>query len=118
MDRFPQEFRWGAMGKFVLPCRNGLPYVTEEGDADADVRRLPCPCLSTVNALKVLALKMGESASDGAASDGKTTDAAKFRKSCHPKALKEMEKAGVVGRCFTPHATCACACISLYYTCF
>ena len=42
--RFPTNCNLQSMGKIVLPCRKGVPYVTTEG-------RLPCPCLSTMNAI-------------------------------------------------------------------
>ena len=36
IERFPTEFRLGAMAKIVLPCLNGRPYVCPDG-------QLPCP---------------------------------------------------------------------------
>ena len=47
IERFPTEFRLGAMAKVVLPHRQGVPFVAP-GD------KLPCPFLSTCNALKAL----------------------------------------------------------------
>lgn len=46
VDRFPTEFRLAAVQRIVMPHNDGLPYVTPEG-------LLPCPWLSTCNALKV-----------------------------------------------------------------
>ena len=47
VERFPTEFRMASLGKIVLPHREGLPYVTVDG-------KIPCPLLSTCNALKAL----------------------------------------------------------------
>ena len=46
MERFPTEFRTMAVHQIVLPCHQGLPFVTPGG--------IPCPTFSTVNALKWL----------------------------------------------------------------
>ena len=43
IERFPSEFRLGAMSKIVLPCHGGRPYVCPDG-------KLSCPVLSTRNA--------------------------------------------------------------------
>ena len=48
LARFPKDFNLFSMGKFVLPCFGGLPYVTKEG-------RLPCPALCTMSAIKMVA---------------------------------------------------------------
>ena len=47
-QRFPSDFREMAMQKVVLPCNTAgtLPYVAKDG--------LPCPALSTMNALRWL----------------------------------------------------------------
>ena len=47
VDRFPKDFSLQALGKVVLPMKGGKPYVTKDG-------KLPCPLLSTFNAVKVL----------------------------------------------------------------
>ena len=47
VERFPHEFRLASMGKIILPHLGGVPYVAPDG-------KLPCPLLSTCNALKVL----------------------------------------------------------------
>ena len=49
VERFPTEFTPMAMHQIVLPCSEDftLPFVTDGG-------LLPCPCLSTFNALKYL----------------------------------------------------------------
>ena len=49
VERFPSEFREMSMQKVVLPCNmdNSLPFVAPDGC-------LPCPALSTFNALKYL----------------------------------------------------------------
>ena len=52
--RFPTEFRLMALGRVVLPMKHGRPYVTEDG--------LPCPLLSTFNAMKYLAIRYEDSA--------------------------------------------------------
>eukprot|EP00969_Alexandrium_andersonii_P082571 3639941-Alexandrium_andersonii.AAC.1 len=44
VDRFPAEFREASMQKVALPCRKGQPFVAGDG--------LPCPVLSTFNALR------------------------------------------------------------------
>ena len=55
VDRFPREFRFMAMGRVTLPyCQwddQKLPYVVMESGE----MKLPCPILSTMNALKYLA---------------------------------------------------------------
>ena len=50
VQRFPKDFSLLAMGKIVLPCYEGLPYVTKDG-------KLPCPLLATMNAIKVIQKK-------------------------------------------------------------
>ena len=52
IERFPSEFRLGAMAKIVLPCQGGRPFVCPDG-------RLPCPFLSTCNALRLIEKKRG-----------------------------------------------------------
>ena len=52
IERFPTEFRLMALGRVVLPMKDGKPYVSEDG--------LPCPLLSTFNALKYLATRIGD----------------------------------------------------------
>ena len=47
IERFPSEFRLGAMSKVVMPCLKGKAYVCPDG-------KLPCPFLSTCTALKML----------------------------------------------------------------
>ena len=49
VERFPTEFREMSMQKIVLPCdlHGQLPFVALGGG-------LPCPCLSTMNALRFL----------------------------------------------------------------
>ena len=49
VERFPSEFREMSMQKAVLPCSmDGLrPFVAPDGS-------LPCPALSTYNALRYL----------------------------------------------------------------
>ena len=47
VERFPQEFRLASMGKIIMPHLGGDPYVAPDG-------KLPCPWLSSANALKVL----------------------------------------------------------------
>ena len=49
IQRFPSEFRLMSMGRIVLPMKDGRAYVAEDG--------LPCPILSTVNAVKYLSTK-------------------------------------------------------------
>jgi hypothetical protein len=46
VERFPTEFREMSMARMVLPHFEGRPFVAPDG--------LPCPALSTVNALRVL----------------------------------------------------------------
>ena len=52
IERFPTEFRMMALGKVVLPVKDGKPYVTEDG--------LPCPLLSTFNALRYLSTRFDD----------------------------------------------------------
>ena len=49
VERFPSEFREMSMQKAVLPCNmdSSLPFVAPDGS-------LPCPALSTFNALRHL----------------------------------------------------------------
>ena len=47
VERFPTEFNIMSLGKCVLPHHKGLPFVSPDGF-------LPCPLLSTCNALKFL----------------------------------------------------------------
>ena len=48
VERFPTEFRLASLGKIILPCcKEGMPFMTPDG-------KLPCPLLSTCNALKFL----------------------------------------------------------------
>ena len=47
IERFPSEFRIGAMSKIILPCHGWQPYVCPDG-------KLPCPCLSTCTALRMI----------------------------------------------------------------
>ena len=47
VERFPQEFRLASMGRIILPHLDGAPFVAPDG-------KLPCPMLSSCNALKVL----------------------------------------------------------------
>ena len=48
VDKFGSEFRLASLSKLVLPIDStGNPFVTAEG-------LLPAPCLSTLNALKIL----------------------------------------------------------------
>jgi hypothetical protein len=47
VERFPQEFRLASMGRIILPHLGGAPFVAPDG-------KLPCPMLSSCNALKVL----------------------------------------------------------------
>ena len=47
IERFPSEFRLGAIPKVVLPCQGGRAFFCPDG-------RLPCPFLSTCNALRML----------------------------------------------------------------
>ena len=46
VERFPQEFRLASMGRIILPHLKGAPFVAPDG-------KLPCPLLSSCNALKV-----------------------------------------------------------------
>ena len=46
-QRFPIYFSLQALGKLVLPHKGGKPYLTQDG-------KLPCPFLSTFNAIKML----------------------------------------------------------------
>ena len=50
IERFPSEFRLGAMSKVVMPCCKGKAFVCPDG-------KLPCPFLSTCSALKVIEKK-------------------------------------------------------------
>ena len=50
IERFPSEFRFGAMSKVVMPCCRGKAFVCPDG-------KLPCPFLSTCSALKVIEKK-------------------------------------------------------------
>jgi len=52
-ERFPTEFRLGAMGKVVLPCVDGQAYFCPGG-------KIPCPFLSTCNALRLIERKWDE----------------------------------------------------------
>ena len=47
VERLPQEFRLASMGRIILPHLKGAPYIAPDG-------KLPCPLLSSCNALKVL----------------------------------------------------------------
>ena len=47
VERFPQEFRLASLGRIILPHLEGAPFVAPDG-------KLPCPILSSCNALKVL----------------------------------------------------------------
>ena len=48
IDRFPTDFMEMAMSKFVLPySAEAMPFLAPDG-------HLPCPALSTVNALRWL----------------------------------------------------------------
>ena len=47
VERFPKDFSLQALGKVILPMKGGKPYVTKDG-------KLPCPFLSTFNAVKML----------------------------------------------------------------
>ena len=49
VERFPSEFREMSMQKAVLPCSmdGSRPFVAPDGS-------LPCPALSTYNALRYL----------------------------------------------------------------
>ena len=47
VERFPQEFRLASLGRIILPHWQGEPYIAPDG-------KLPCPLLSSCNALKVL----------------------------------------------------------------
>ena len=47
VERFPQEFRLASLGRVILPHWQGAPYIAPDG-------KLPCPLLSSCNALKVL----------------------------------------------------------------
>lgn len=58
VERFPQEFRLASMGRIILPHLKGAPFVAPDG-------KLPCPLLSSCNALKVL---QGPGKLDGAQS--------------------------------------------------
>ena len=50
IERFPSEFRLGAVSKVVMPCSKGKALVCPDG-------KLPCPFLSTCTALKVIEKK-------------------------------------------------------------
>ena len=47
VERFPSDFRLMALHRFVLPMKEGLPYMAPDG-------MLPCPALSTIIALRYL----------------------------------------------------------------
>ena len=53
VERFPMEFRLASLGRIIVPHLNGDPFQDDEG-------KLPCPALSSCNALKVLQKKRGE----------------------------------------------------------
>ena len=53
VERFPMEFRLASLGRIIVPHHNGDPFQDDEG-------KLPCPALSSCNALKVLQKKRGE----------------------------------------------------------
>ena len=67
IERFPSEFRLGAMSKAVMPCCKGKAFVCPDG-------KLPCPFLSTCSALKLIEKK---------------TDIAG---DCDPQAWKDIQK--------------------------
>ena len=45
MERFPDNFSLLSMGRIVLPCCNGMPFVTKDN-------KFPCPI--TMNAIKLI----------------------------------------------------------------
>ena len=47
VERFPQEFRLASLGRIILPHWKGSPFIAPDG-------KLPCPLLSSCNAIKVL----------------------------------------------------------------